>query len=383
VPLQPTTKATLTSASRMGRQLTQGCFYALSLLFFQAYLCAPALAQSLSKGVGDLRVMTYNANEGTDFLEVQQTTTSFEFLEAVGQTITQVRATNPAERMQALASQIIAASPTLVGVQELDQWSTGPFDFSNNTCGATTMEFDMLQELQDALAAQGGHYEVAAQAPQYAFPPIPGLTASGFLCVQVVNNIAVLARTDLAPSKFQWSNPQSGHYASTLFFPTPVGILPLPRAWASVDALSHGGAFRFITTHLESVVPAIREQQGTELRNGPANTPMPVVIAMDSNAQAAPLPQDPTYVDFRLAGYADVWLEFFPKLPGHTCCQAELDNNPVSQLYQRIDLILTHGAIEGQNITLYGASPVSRTPDGLWPSDHAGVAAQLVVTSGR
>ena len=99
MPLQPTTKATLTSASRMGRQLTQGCFYALSLLFFEAYLCAPALAQSLSKGVGDLRVMTYNANEGTDFLEVQQTTTSFEFLEAVGQTITQVRATNPAERM--------------------------------------------------------------------------------------------------------------------------------------------------------------------------------------------------------------------------------------------------------------------------------------------
>ena len=126
--------------------------------------------------------------------------------------------------------------------------------------------------------------------------------------------------------------------------------------------------------------PRSAEQQGTELRNGPANTPMPVVIAMDSNAQAAPLPQDPTYIDFRIAGYADVWLEFFPKVPGLTCCQAELDNNPVSQLYQRIDLILTHGAVEGQNITLYGASPVSRTSDGLWPSDHAGVASQIVIT---
>ena len=101
--LQPMTKATLTSASKMGRQLTQSCFYMLSLFFFQAYLCAPALAQSLSQGTGDLRVMTYNANEGTDFLEVQQATNSFEFLEAVGQTITQVRATKPAERMQALA----------------------------------------------------------------------------------------------------------------------------------------------------------------------------------------------------------------------------------------------------------------------------------------
>jgi len=380
VSLQPMTKATLTSASKMGRQLTQTCFYMLSLLFFQAYLCAPALAQPLSQGTGDLRVMTYNANEGTDFLEVQQATNSFEFLEAVGQTITQVRATKPAERMQALASQIIAAGPALVGVQELDQWSTGPLDPSNFTCGTTTTEFDMLQELQDALAAQGAHYQLAVQAQQYAFPPIPGLTASGLLCVQVINTIAVLARTDLSPSKFQWSNPQSGQYAATLFFPTPVGTLPLPRAWASVDALSHGRAFRFITTHLESVVPTIRQQQGAELRNGPANTPMPVVIAMDSNAQAAPLPQDPAYVDFRLAGYDDVWLEFFPKLPGLTCCQAELDNNRVSQLYQRIDLILTHGAVEGQNITLYGASPVSRTSDGLWPSDHAGVASQIVIT---
>jgi endonuclease/exonuclease/phosphatase family metal-dependent hydrolase len=324
--------------------------------------------------------MTYNANEGTDFLEVQQATNSFEFLEAVGQTITQVRATNPEERMQVLASQIIAAAPTLVAVQELDQWLTGSLDPYTFTCAATTTEFDMLQELQDALAAQGAHYELAVQAQQYAFPPIPGLTASGFLCVQVVNNIAVFARTDLSVSTFQWSNPQSGQYASTLFFPSPIGTLPLPRAWASVDALSHGRAFRFITTHLESVVPAIRQQQGTELRNGPANTPIPVVIAMDSNAQAAPLPQDPTYMDFRAAGYTDVWSQFFPKVPGFTCCQAELDNNPISQLYQRIDLILTHGAVEGQNIALYGASSAAKTPDGLWPSDHAGVAAQLVIT---
>lgn len=380
MPLQLTTKATLTSNLSTARNVIQGCFYMLSLLFVQAYFCAPALAQSLSKGNGDLRVMTYNANEGTDFLEVQQATNSLEFLEAVGQTITHVRATNPPQRMQALASQIIAAAPALVGVQELDQWSTGSLDPYTFTCASTTTEFDMLQELQDALAAQGAHYELAVQAHQYAFPPIPGLTASGPLCVQVINNIAVFVRTDLPASQFQWSNPQSGQYASTLFFPTPAGTLPLPRAWASVDALSHGRAFRFITTHLESVVPAIREQQGTELRNGAADTPMPVVIAMDSNAQAAPLPQDPTYADFRAAGYTDVWLEFFPKLPGFTCCQSELDNNAVSELFQRIDLILTRGAVEGQNIALYGASPATRTPDGLWPSDHAGVASQIAIT---
>jgi len=44
----------------------------------------------------------------------------------------------------------------------------------------------MLQELMAALSALGGHYQVAVQAVQYAFPPTPGLILqSTFLCVQV------------------------------------------------------------------------------------------------------------------------------------------------------------------------------------------------------
>src|SRR5262249_44945563 len=343
-------------------------------------LAAQAGSQPLSTGRGDLRVMTYNANEGTDFLEVQQATNGLEFLIAVGETITQVRETNPPQRMQALAKQIIAASPALVSLQELDQWFTGPVIDASLDCGPTTLEFDMLQELEDALAAQGAHYQLAAQAAQYAFPPTPGLILPGtLLCVQVVNYVAILARTDLDPSTFQWNNPQSAQYASTLFFPTPIGTLPLPRAWVSVDATLHARPFRFVGTHLEQVDPRIREQQGAELRTGPGNIELPLVVPMDSNAQAAPLPQDPTYVDFGLAGCVDPWSDLFPSVPGLTCCQAELDNNPISQLYQRIDLILTLGPIEAQNIALFGANASSRTVDGLWPSDHAGVAAQLAI----
>jgi hypothetical protein len=349
--------------------------------------CLLASAQALSKGKGDLRVMTYNANEGTDLLEVQAATTQMDFLFAVGATIAQVRETNPPARMQALAKQIIAASPALVGLQELDQWSTGPLDPTTVTCGSTTLEFDMLKELQDALDAQGAHYKVAVQAQQYAFPPTPGLILSSgtFLCVQLTNNIAILARTDLDPSQFSWTNPNSAQYAATLFSPIPGAIVPLPRAWASVDGTSHGQSFRFITTHLESVdttlfgLPSIREAQGAELRSGPAGTTLPVIIAMDSNSQAAPLPQDATYIDFTLAGYNDVWAQLHPGVLGLTCCQAELDNNPASELYQRIDLILTIGPVGAQNIALFGATPASKTPGGLWPSDHAGVAAQLVL----
>jgi hypothetical protein len=101
---------------------------------------------------------------------------------------------------------------------------------------------------------------------------------------------------------------------------------------------------------------------------------------MDSNAQAAPAPVDTAYLDFRAAGYTDVWSHLLPSTLGLTCCQAELDNNRISQLYQRIDLILTLGAVQGQNIALFGATQASKTQDGLWPSDHAGVASQLVIT---
>jgi hypothetical protein len=281
--------------------------------------------------------------------------------------------------MQAVAKQIIAAGPTLVSLQEVDQWSTGPFDPITQKCGAVATEFDMRQELTNALAAQGAAYTVAYEAMQAEIPPIPGLLTNGqFLCVAVTNRVAILARTDLG-SEFSWSNGQSRQYDAKVLFNSPQGPFPSPRAWVSVDARFHGKLFRFIGTHLESDDPAVRQLQGDELRAGPANTSLPVIIAMDSNAQAAPPPQDPTYVDFIAAGYSDVWLEIFPSKPGFTCCQAQLVNNLKSELSRRIDLILTLGNVGAQHAALFGADQGSKTPGGLWPSDHAGVAARLAV----
>jgi hypothetical protein len=243
-----------------------------------------------------------------------------------------------------------------------------------------TLQYDMLQELLADLAARGGHYLVAVQVPQYVFPPTPGLIPpADYICVAVNDYNVILARSDLPLKVFQWSNPQSGQFASELVLPTPVGPVPLPRSWASVDAEFFGHPFLFIDTHLESFDANIRELQGAELRAGPASTLLPVIIAMDSNAQAFPLPKDPTYVDFRSAGYHDAWSKLFPKNAGLTCCQDEADNNPVSQLYQRIDLVLTLGNVEPWGAQLIGTDPRSRTSDGLWPSDHAALVADVIV----
>jgi len=363
----------------MKRNLARTTLVIVCVAAIWAVMTVPAMAQFLP-GVGT--VMTYNVNEGTDFLQVVGAQTLPQFLLGVGQVLTQVQGTNPPERMQAVAGKILEVQPELVSLQEIDQWYTGTFDPIAGTCGTMTLQYDMLQELLGALAAQGGHYEVAVQVTQNAFPPTPGLIPpTTYICVAVTDYNVILASTDLPSWIFQWSNPQSGQFVNQLVLPTPIGRVPYPRAWASVDAEFFGHSFHYINTHLESFDANVRELQGGELRAGPANSTLPVIIAMDSNAQAFPLPQDPTYMDFTSAGYNDVWSKLFPKRAGLTCCQDEADNNPVSQLYQRIDLVLTHGDVTPWGAALLGADPRSRLSDGLWPSDHAALVAGVVVES--
>jgi hypothetical protein len=350
-----------------------------SVIVSVAAMAVLAMAQSFP-GIGI--VMTYNVNEGSDFLEVQGTTSFAQFLLGVGQVLTQVQGTNPPERMQAVARQILAGQPELLSLQEVDQWYSGTFDPIPGRCGTMTLQYDMLQELLSSLAAQGGHYEVAVQVTQYAFPPTPGLLPPAtYICAAVNDYNVVLARTDLPSGVFQWSNPQSAQFVNMVSLPTPVGSVPLPRSWASVDAQFFGHSFRYIDTHLESFSASIRELQGGELRAGPASTSLPVIVAMDSNAQAFPLPQDATYLDFMGAGFNDVWSKVAPKSAGFTCCQNEADNNPISQLSQRVDLVLTLGKVAPWGAALIGADPRSRLPDGLWPSDHAAVVAGVIVGS--
>ncbi len=362
----------------MEKQRRFCCSYLLLCLSLLSWITVQAGAQSLSKGKGDLRVMTYNANEGTDYKEVQGALTPMQFLGAVGQTITQVRATDPTTRMKYLAKQIIASNADLVSLQELDQWSTGPYNPVANLCGPLTVEFDMLPTLMNELTSQGAHYEIAKQATNWEVGPAPGAIPPTYLCVKVIDTIAILVRTDL-PTKLQWTNPQGAIFDNVLTFPSAVGPIPFNRGWVSIDATFNGREFRFIGTHLESENADIRRAQGEEIRLGPANTSLPVIVAMDANSRAFPLPPGTTYLDFIAAGFRDIWAETMPGDPGLTCCQAQLDNNVESQLYERIDLLLTFGRVEGQRAMLFGATQASKTPSGLWPSDHAGVAAQVVV----
>jgi hypothetical protein len=84
------------------------------------------------------------------------------------------------------------------------------------------------------------------------------------------------------------------------------------------------------------------------------------------------------------AGFSDAWTDANPSAPGFTCCQDPNLLNQTSKLSQRIDLVMLRGAIDVEEIHLVGDGPADRTPSGLWPSDHAGLAAELdVVPKGK
>src|SRR6202158_6596406 len=121
---------------------------------------APAFAQN---SAGRLVVMTYNVNEGTDFLQVLSATNPLQFLLGVGEIVDQVQGTNPPERMQAVAAQILLAKPTLVSLQEVDNWYQGAFNPVTGACGTMALKYDMLQELTKSTAARGGLYQVITE----------------------------------------------------------------------------------------------------------------------------------------------------------------------------------------------------------------------------
>jgi len=158
-----------------GKLFEKSAFCLLPWLVVLLMCVAPPTKLYAGDADGQLRVMTYNVNEGTDYIHLLNAKTLPQVLIAVGETITQVRATNPPEHMPAVAAQILAANPSVVTLQEVDRWYTGTFNPVTQTCSGMTLEFDMVQELLDALAAQGGHYKVAVQALEIAFPPTPRL----------------------------------------------------------------------------------------------------------------------------------------------------------------------------------------------------------------
>src|SRR5262249_21173789 len=156
------------------------------------------------------------------------------------------------------------------------------------------------------------------------------------------NQDAILVRNEV-----EVSNLQIEQFGIKLVVPTLLGPFADPRGWTSIDVKMRGRSFRFVTTHLDSSVPAIRVAQANELLRTAANTSLPVIMVGDFNI-AADTSLDPSFAGYQAminAGFTDAWRSKRAPDPGFTAHQAENLLNPTSLLNHRIDLVLFRGTL--------------------------------------
>lgn len=327
-----------------------------------------------------LTVMSRNLYLGAEIATILTASTALEVAQRAGQSWQQVLDSDVPARAAAWADEIAAARPHLVGLQEAaTYWRQSPGDFLvGNPTPATDLEFDFVALFLAELSARGTPYYVVA-AGDAMHIELPMLRPEGVEDVRMLLRDVLLARADV-----ETSDARTGSYGAKLEVSVAGLPLAIPRGWASADASIGGRELHFVTTHLEAFHPLVQEAQAVELTALLEERARPTVLVGDLNSRADGSGTR-SYAIVTGAGFADAWRVANGDAPGYTCCQASDLRNEVSQLSHRIDFILVRDALEqayppivGTALAwLVGEEPTDRLSSGLWPSDHAGVVAEL------
>lgn len=264
----------------------------------------------------------------------------------------QFLATNFPVRAKTIARQIAAEKPSLIGLQEAVRWEL-------KIPNLPIVIYDFIQILLDELMELGLCYTVAA-VDNNQFIELPDSNGNK---ISLLDRDAILIRKEL---KCKIIKRQTATFNAN--------VPGLTKGWSAIDVKFGGNVFRMINTHLEPTSSIIREAQALELIEGPANTPLPLVLTGDLNST----PDSTVYRMFIDAGFRDAWLDAGNGL-GLTCCQSPDLLNAVSRLSRRIDYILFKNGWKATDADIVGESQSDRTKTGLWPSDHAGVWAGLTL----
>lgn len=327
-----------------------------------------------------LTVMTRNVYFGADLGPVVDAAIGGAPVEAVVEAAAgayvQAAQSDFAFRAGAIADEIAATRPALVGVQESTVWEAVPL----GPGPALLLDVDFLDAILAELTARGLSYEVVAEVEGFdaTLPlPVPGINALVTLTIADV----LLRDASLPASDLHLRGVTSGTYATAVPpLPLPGGLpsLPFPRQWIAADVVVRGAPARVITTHLESVSDVVGTLQAAELLAGPAATDLPTVLVGDLNSE---VDDPPTAVGpdaaprLLAAGFVDLGPN------GVTCCQAADLRNPTSELSSRIDLVLGRGGITADTGVVTGDQPLRTGQPGAvqYGSDHAGVTATVVL----
>jgi len=319
---------------------------------------------------------TYNAYIGTDVFAVLSGSSTLD------QAIADIVAVNFPARAHAIVKALLKPSPDLIGFQEA--WHI--------QINAPQVQLDWnYKEILAGLLGNAGYREVVSSDLTDIVIPLDPANPAYY--VRVTDHDVIFAR-----KRFKASEVETLLYDNTFKAPLAGQTIISKRGLVSAVFTIRGQDYRFINTHLETQeLPAVsatgdilgvaQNLQAEELVDYLGDETRPVILAGDFNAQ----PQDLPVAVIEGGGFADMWpLRIFRRQdPGYTCCQAPDLLNVESILDQRIDHIFVRnvGADNDYNVVFpmtietIGDRNVdkTRTDPRLWPSDHAGLKALLII----
>lgn len=324
------------------------------------------LPEALNADLADLGVMSRNLYVGADVDAVIAALISPDPADdqaTLVEAIATLQVTDFPARAAAIADEIARTRPHVVGLQEVST-----IDIELPPLGVS-LHLEFLPTLLAELAARGLQYDVAERVRNIEAVPFPG--------VSLVDEDALLVDRGRV----------TVHGTVARSFSANIGVVvpgvTLARGWVAADVTVQGRPYTIANTHLESgelpQLDQLRAAQALELVQALAG-PRPTVIMGDLND----VPGSPMYQVLTGAGYTDLWAAMRGSAPGYTCCHLPDLSNRVADFHERIDYILLRGGLDGAEpkgtIELVGEVPADRfagLAHQLWPSDHAGLAAQL------
>ncbi|MDE0528694.1 MAG: endonuclease/exonuclease/phosphatase family protein [Truepera sp.] len=333
--------------------------------------------------------MTFNLYVGADLFKVLAARSPEEIPILVAQGYQKVGETNFYLRAQALADAIERGAPDLIGLQEVSlirRQRPGDFLIGNPT-PAPDVDFDYLQILMDALKARGLEYEVVSVSHELdvELPMLVGGSAEApeLDDARLTDRDVILKRVGV-----ETRDVQVGNFTNNLAFSLAGVQIELTRGYTSVIAEVQGREYKFVNVHLETdndepsrVVQSLQASELVELLG--AEGGLPIVLVGDFNSPPESGQTSPYHI-LVAAGFVDAWTQrsyAFNNRLGPTCCQSEGLTNGESLLAERIDQVWVRLPGGGSQIGYTRVSLLGDSPEdmlqGLWPSDHAGVLAEL------
>jgi len=389
----------------------------------------PLLAASLFAIAGtassaEIDVMLQNQYLGTDLTPV--ITSPPELIsERVIAALENVATSLPSERLARLSRLITQRSPHAVVLNEAFAYSCTDFEGTpaDQGCGNQRIKGAFVDFLATTEGNLAGRYVTKGRVRNFAIAGLPFEIDGYWALLSVEDRDAILVRSDVAPYARAVPlelNPgcrvslEGCNYQAVPTLPTALGDITIERGYVAVDLVVSGAPYRVFGTHLEvrQIIPGDSElaqlsrtfqrMQAAELQQVAALFPIFVpgtktLVVGDINSAAsdgtAPIdtffgPLPPPYAIFAGSGYTDVWTlrpgaatgKGAP-LIGNSCCQDEDLLNHKSALYERIDIIFSATAPKQVlDARLLGEAVADKTAPrgwGLWPSDHASVAARI------